>query len=79
MRITFPQAFRAAPMVHVGLSLWDTDSATNARMDISADNVTPKSFDVVFRTWGDTRVARVRVSWMAIGTAHHPDDWSDLD
>jgi hypothetical protein len=78
-RITFPQAFRAVPMVHVGLSLWDTDSGTNARMDISAENVTPKSFDVVFRTWGDTRVARVRVSWMAIGAAHHADDWSDLD
>jgi hypothetical protein len=33
----------------------------------------------VFRTWADTRVARVRVSWMAIGAAHHADDWSDLD
>ena len=78
-RITFPSAFREAPMVHVALSLWDTDCSTNARMDISAENVTAERCDLVFRTWGDTRVARVRVRWMAIGAAHHPDDWQGLD
>lgn len=77
-RIVFDSAFRTAPMVHLALSLWDTDSGTNARMDIGAENVTPEGFDVVFRTWGDTRVARVRVRWMAIGAAHHADDWQDL-
>ncbi|WP_210877741.1 H-type lectin domain-containing protein [Roseovarius autotrophicus] len=77
--IAFRAAFRAAPMVHVALSLWDTDSGTNARMDISAENVTTEGFDVVFRTWGDTRVARVRVRWMAIGAAHHDDDWPEVE
>ncbi|MBC7163881.1 MAG: H-type lectin domain-containing protein [Roseovarius sp.] len=77
--IAFSPAFRSAPVVHVAFSLWDTDSATNARMDISAANVTPDGFDVVFRTWGDTRVARVRARWLAIGAAHHPDDWQGID
>lgn len=77
--IAFAATFRAEPMVHVALTLWDTDSGTNARMDISADKVTPEGFDLVFRTWGDTRVARVRVRWMAIGAAHHADDWQEID
>jgi hypothetical protein len=30
---------------------------------------------IVFRTWGDTRVARVRADWLAIGALPHEDDW----
>jgi hypothetical protein len=29
----------------------------------------------VFRTWEDTKVARARVDWLAIGAAHCEDDW----
>jgi hypothetical protein len=29
----------------------------------------------VFRTWGDTRIARVRIAWMAIGELSEGDDW----
>ncbi|WP_417725958.1 H-type lectin domain-containing protein [Roseovarius sp.] len=76
--ISFGAAFKSEPVVHVALSLWDMDSATNARADVTAENITPTEFDVVFRTWGDTRVARVRVRWMAIGEAFHEDDWKDV-
>ncbi len=34
-----------------------------------------EGFAIVFRTWGDSKVARVRVSWMAIGELFEPDDW----
>ncbi len=78
-QVVFDPPFRAAPSVHVGLSLWDTDCRTNARMEVSADNITAGGFDIVFRTWGDTRIARVRVGWIAIGAAHHEDDWRDLE
>lgn len=78
-RITFEAVFRAAPIVQVALSLWDIDSGANARMDVSAENITREGFEIVFRTWADTRVARVRVCWMAIGAAHHPDDWQELE
>jgi hypothetical protein len=77
--VAFAPPFRAAPSVHVGLSLWDTDCRTNARMEVVAENVAPDGFDIVFRTWGDTRIARVRVSWIAIGAAHHEDDWRDIE
>jgi hypothetical protein len=30
---------------------------------------------IVFRTWGDTRVARVRADWLAIGEVRGEDDW----
>lgn len=73
--LTFREPFRSAPMVHVSLSMWDMDSATNARADVAAEKITANGFDVVFRTWGDTRVARARIRWMAIGELQHEDDW----
>ena len=30
---------------------------------------------MVFRTWGDTRVARMRIAWIAIGALSDEDDW----
>lgn len=73
--VRFSQAFRGVPTVQVSLSLWDMDQGANVRADISADNVTETGFDLVFRTWSDTRVARVRMSWMAIGEVASDDDW----
>ena len=54
------------------------DAATVIRADIGAEAVTEDGFDLVFRTWGDTRVARVRIGWMAIGELSDDDDW-ELD
>lgn len=74
-RIKFAEVFKAAPAVHVSLSMWDIDSSTPGRVDVKADTIAPDGFDLVFRTWADTRVARVRVAWMAIGALSNPDDW----
>lgn len=74
-RITFSEPFSTVPTVHVSLSLWDMDQGANVRADIQADKVTETSFELVFRTWSDTRVARVRMSWLAIGEARDEDDW----
>lgn len=73
--ITFPEAYVAVPVVTVSISMWDMDQKSNSRADISADEVTAKGFHLVFRTWGDTRVARVRADWTAIGQAKDDDDW----
>ena len=62
-------------MVQVGLSLYDIDSGANIRADVKAENIRRDGFDLVFRTWGDTRVARVRMNWIAIGELPHSDDW----
>jgi hypothetical protein len=73
--ISFDGKFRDPPTVQMSLSLWDVDAGTVMRADLSAEAVTDSGFDMVFRTWGDTRVARVRISWIAIGTVANSDDW----
>ncbi len=70
----FAAAFVGDPVVTVNLTMWDIDHQTNARIDLSAENVTPLGFDIVLRTWGDTRIARVRASWLAIGPGWEDDD-----
>ncbi|HEY9037910.1 MAG TPA: H-type lectin domain-containing protein [Roseovarius sp.] len=73
--VSFSGRYRALPVVHCALSMWDIDSGANARVEVSAESVTNTGFDIVFRTWGDTRIARARVGWMAIGEVLHEDDW----
>ena len=73
--MTFATPFRDVPAVMVGISLWDMDHKTNMRADLQAENVTATGFDLVFRTWGDTRIARIRADWTAIGAMKDDDDW----
>lgn len=74
-KVTFSEAFSAPPNVHISVSMWDLDKRTNARADVSADQITERDFNIVFRTWGDTRVARLRVDWTAVGPVRGDDDW----
>lgn len=74
-KIKFNDAFKQPPSVQVSISMWDMDQDRNQRADIMAEKITEVGFDVVFRTWGDTKVARVRVDWMAIGEVPHGDEW----
>ena len=73
--VEFEERFAAPPVVQVALTMWDMDHKHNQRMDISAEQITETGFELVFRTWGDTRVARVRASWTAMGPLPHEDDW----
>ncbi|MFU8882254.1 MAG: H-type lectin domain-containing protein [Rhodobacterales bacterium] len=73
--VHFQEAFLNPPMVHVALSMWDMSNSTNARADVQANEVRSEGFAILFRTWGDTKVARVRVSWLAMGDLFEEDDW----
>ena len=73
--VEFSESFRAAPTVQVNLSMWDISNSTNIRADVQAEDITPDGFAISFRTWGDTKVARVRVAWQAIGELRQADDW----
>lgn len=77
-KIAFAERFVTPPAVHVSLALWDIDSNSNVRCDVQAENIGEQTFDIVFRTWDNTRVARVHISWMAIGALPNEDDW-DID
>ena len=76
--VKFKGKFRSEPAVHVSISLLDVDQSTNTRFELVAEDITPKGFDLVFRTWENTRIARVRANWMAIGDMRNSDDW-DID
>lgn len=73
--VSLTESFIDAPVVHVALGMWDTDGGTNQRLDVSADRITASGFDIVFRTWGDSRVARVHAEWIAIGPVAHEEDF----
>ncbi len=73
--ISFKEAFKAPPIVMTAIGMWDMDHKHNSRADITAENVMTTGFQLVFRTWGDTRVARVRADWTAIGPVKDDDDW----
>jgi H-type lectin domain len=72
---SFKKSFVDVPVVTVGISMWDIDHKVNSRVDISAESVTDSGFEIVFRTWGDSRIARIRADWMAIGPTRDEDDW----
>jgi hypothetical protein len=73
--IRFAQGYADRPAVQVAISLWDVGQGANMRADISAERITAAGFELVFRTWGDTRIARIRADWLAIGPLRDEDDW----
>ena len=73
--VWFSQAFRGEPAVHLSFSLWDVDTGAPIRAELVAENVTAQRFEIVFRTWADTRLARLRVAWLAIGELADDRDW----
>ena len=73
--VAFREAFQDVPSVMVGISMWDADQKTNLRADISAEEVTETGFQIVFRTWADSRIARIRADWTAIGQVADEDQW----
>ncbi len=75
MAIRFSEPFRSIPIVQIGVSLWDVDTSSALRAEVQAKDITPEGFNAVFRTWSDTRIARIRVTWTAMGEVKHPDDW----
>ena len=73
--VKFAETFSLPPTVQVSLSMWDLDQKTSPRADVSATDIIETGFTILFQTWGDTRVARVRADWLAIGELSDEDDW----
>ena len=73
--VRFTAPYVALPAVQVTLAMGDMSNRTNIRYDLRAENVTVEGFEIVFRTWSDTKIARARVAWMAIGELEDEDNW----
>ena len=66
-RIIFDEAFAGAPSVITSLAGIDAGNAANLRIISVPHSVTMHGFDLEIRTWADTRIFYVCVSWMATG------------
>ena len=73
--VTFSEAYRRPPVVHVAMSLLDIATGPSVRADVSTRDVTETGFSVVFRTWEDSMVARIRVAWIAMGELPDDEEW----
>ena len=73
--VTFSERYRKPPSVHVAMSLLDMATGPSIRADVGTRNVTETGFDILFRTWEDSMVARVRVAWIAMGELTDDEDW----
>lgn len=76
--VWFSQTFRKEPTIQLAVSLWDVDTEAAIRAELRAEKITPSRFEIVFRTWLDSRIARLRVAWTAIGELADDSDW-DID
>lgn len=74
-KVRFSEPFRSAPVIQCAISMWDMAGDTNQRADLRAEKINAKGFELVFRTWGDSRVARIRADWMAMGELSDDDVW----
>jgi hypothetical protein len=77
-RITFKEKFVSPPSVTLNISLWDVHSDTNFRMKLLAIDITQTGFTASFETRDDTRIARMHITWQAIGEAIDPDEIWDV-
>jgi len=76
--IKFSENFKNKPNIMVTLEMFDIDCGSNQRAETVAENITKAGFEIVFKTWGDTKIARARASWMAIGGVDAEDNWEEM-
>ena len=67
--INFAKPFAAPPHVIVSLVGVDASNGGNLRVFASVSAVDEHHFDVTVKTWNDTRLATVEVSWIAVEAA----------
>lgn len=73
--VVFSDSYEMPPAVTVSMSMIDMSNEAYLRGDLRTENITKIGFDIVFRTWGDTKIARIRVAWMSIGALNGEDAW----
>lgn len=78
VQVKFANAFVAPPLVHLSLNMFDADCQHNQRFDLVSEDITTTDFTIIFRTWGDSKIARARASWLAIGELTHSDEQWNL-
>lgn len=65
MQVNFDQAFEVRPSMLVQLAALDAQSPAHKRIETWASDITRKGFRLHVRTWADSTVWMVKVSWIA--------------
>jgi len=65
--VRFERAFQAPPVVQIGITGFDIDNGANARLNVGIIVVDGEGFDLELRTWLNSRLWSVDLSWIAIG------------
>lgn len=77
-KVEFSESYGETPVVSTWISLFDISSGANSRADVRAEDVHKDGFTIVFNTWSDTRIARVRIAWQSIGALKSEEDLWDV-
>ncbi|EBA02846.1 hypothetical protein RB2150_18367 [Rhodobacterales bacterium HTCC2150] len=64
--IPFETTLERKPLVQVNLSGVDASHAQNLRLTLAVKSTSLEGFVVGAKTWGDTKIASVDISWMAM-------------
>lgn len=75
--VRFVTPFQAPPNIQLSVAMIDADSARNLRLELIAEDVSAEGFTAVAHTWSDTRIGRLHLNWMAVGSrsAHSAPLW----
>lgn len=76
--INLGNLYKTPPKILINITLLDAASDQHVRFSLAAENITNSGFDIVFKTWLDSRFARVWVQWTALGEISDPDMWENL-
>ena len=68
VEVEFASAFSNAPVVHLGLTGFDSAKDDSPRISLKAKNITASGFVAEISTWAATRLYSVEFSWLAIGS-----------
>ncbi len=63
----FRKRFKSDPTVVASIAGFDVDDKTNARVEVDVVHASEDHFDVRVKTWSNTKLARVSISWIAYG------------
>jgi H-type lectin domain-containing protein len=69
VEVRFSAIFQRPPHISLGISGIDSSMAQNLRFSLVHEAVTTEGFEIVMKTWSDTKIARASVNWSAIGQA----------
>lgn len=76
-QIRFQAEFTDPPRVMLSVQMIDGDAGSNLRLDLRSLDIDTNGFTSVAKTWSDTKVGRLRVTWIALGQGFvdEEDSW----